>query len=117
MSDPLFQPFQPEMPDSPSLTPAPTEQPRSRRRRKLAAVNPSEPAKAEQKAKRKYTRRAKADVKAPAGLKLPAETFLAILPLLGADDGPLMQKLLGILSGAGDKQRQRVLVALAKLFA
>lgn len=129
MADEIFTPFTPgtaPVPTVPVETPAATPAAKTpRRSRRAAAQSSNEQAGGTDTPvpietipvtpRRRRTSPAK--VRTPAGIKLPINMMLSVMGGLKADDGPLFEKLLGILNGAGKGQRERVLAALEKVFS
>lgn len=103
----------PFTPSAPPLSPAGEQpsQPIRKRGRKPRATAPEAPAKRQRKP------REVAKMRKQAAMKLPVDTMLAALSELKGDDAALFEKLLGILNAAGKPQRNRVMAALAKVFA
>lgn len=88
-------------------------------KRSVAAVNPApaEPPKTEPTKKKTRKKRTVPKVRTPRSMKLGVDTMLHAMAGLKPADGALVEKLIGVLNGAGKGQRKRVLVALDKIFA
>lgn len=107
----IFQtPFTPAAP--PEVQAPATE--KAPRRRKTAKAK--EPKEAAPKTPRRRANPVPAAVRTPGSLKLPLSVALGALSEVKPDDVPLLEKLLGILNGAGKGQRTRVLAAIGKIF-
>ena len=113
MTDTPFAPFQPLPPTPPDVA----EKAKRKSSKKAGAQPPAQDVvKGEDTVKVPRQNRKKSTDSKPV-LKFDLQTILSAAALLNPDDQPLFEKLVGILQDAGKPGRERLLAAIAKIFA